>query len=149
MASICLGLNELKWSPPQILHHASEADLVYLHVFIMTVVLQTILPFARCSQIFMLQYLNAYTFNSLAPGRSECDSKNVIFNPVSLIGIFRSSHDNAFRWMPQDLTDDKSTLVQVMAWCRQATSHYLSQCSLSSLSAYCVARPQWVKWALN
>ena len=26
------------------------------------------------------------------------------------------------------LTDDKSTLVQVMAWCRQATSHYLSQC---------------------
>ena len=27
-----------------------------------------------------------------------------------------------------DLTDDKSTLVQVMAWCRQATSHYLNQC---------------------
>ena len=24
--------------------------------------------------------------------------------------------------------DDKSTLVQVMAWCRQATSHYLNQC---------------------
>ena len=30
--------------------------------------------------------------------------------------------------MPGDLTYDKSTLVQVMAWCRQATSHYLSQC---------------------
>ena len=29
--------------------------------------------------------------------------------------------------MPLDLTD-KSTLVQVMAWCRQATSHCLSQC---------------------
>ena len=27
---------------------------------------------------------------------------------------------------------DKSTLVQVMAWCRQATSHYLSQCWHSS-----------------
>ena len=25
-----------------------------------------------------------------------------------------------------DLTDGKSTLVQAMAWCRQATSHYLS-----------------------
>ena len=25
--------------------------------------------------------------------------------------------------MPQDLTGDKWTLVQVMAWCRQATSH--------------------------
>ena len=83
-------------------------------------------------------------FNSLAPGRSECDSKNVIFNLVLLIGIFRSSHDNALWWMPQDLTDDKSTLIKVMAWCCQATSHYLSQCWLSSLSPYGVARPQWV-----
>ena len=86
-----------------------------------------------------------WCFNSLAPGRSECDSKNVIFNLVFLlIGIFRSSQDTALRWMPQDLTDDKSTLVQVMAWCCQATSHYLSQCWLSSLSPYGVARPQWV-----
>ena len=42
--------------------------------------------------------------------------------------IFKSSHDNVLRWMPQDLTDDKSTLVQVMALCRQATGHYLNQC---------------------
>ena len=33
--------------------------------------------------------------NSLASGRSECDSKNVIFNLVLMICIFRSSHDNA------------------------------------------------------
>ena len=79
--------------------------------------------------------------NSLAPGRSECDSKNGIFDLVALIGIFRSSHDNALQWMPEDLTDDKSALVQVMAWCRQATSHYLSQCWLSLLSPYGVARP--------
>ena len=89
-------------------------------------------------------------FNPLAPGRSECDSKNGIFNLVLLIGIFRSSHDNALRWMPQDFTDDKSTLVQVMAWCRQATSHYLSQCWLSLLSPYGVAMSQWVKiWCWN
>ena len=79
--------------------------------------------------------------NSLAPGTSECDYKNVIFNLVLLIGIFRSSHDNALRWMPQDRTDNKSTLVQVMAWCRQATSHYLSQCWPRSLSPYDVTRP--------
>ena len=83
-------------------------------------------------------------FISLAPGRSGCDSKNGIFYLVLLIGIIRSSHDNALWWMPQDLTDDKSTLVQVMAWCRQATSHYLSQCWLSSMLPYGVARPQWV-----
>ena len=88
-------------------------------------------------------------FNSLAPGRSGCDSKNGIFNFVLLIGIFRSSHNNALRWMPQDLTDDKSTLAQVMAWCHQATSHYLSQCWLSSLSPYGVTRPQWVNVRLT
>ena len=27
----------------------------------------------------------------------------------------------ALKWMPLDLTDDKSTLVQVMAWCCQAS----------------------------
>ena len=47
--------------------------------------------------------------------------------------------------MSLDLADDKSTLVQVMAWCRQATSHYLNQCWLRSLSPYGVTRPQWVK----
>ena len=31
-----------------------------------------------------------------------------------------------------------------MAWCRQATSHYLSQCWPWSLSPYDITRPQWV-----
>ena len=52
---------------------------------------------------------------------------------------------DALRWIPLDLTDDKSTLVQVMAWCRQATSHYLSQCLPRSLSPNGISRPQWVK----
>ena len=43
-----------------------------------------------------------------------------------------------------DFADDQSTLVQVMAWCRQATSHYLSQCWPRSLLPYGVTRPQWV-----
>ena len=47
--------------------------------------------------------------------------------------------------MSQDFTDDQSTLLQVMAWCRQATSHYLSQCLPRSLSPYGATRPQWVK----
>ena len=104
------------------------------------------------SEPMMTKFNNVYMcstggrwLNSLAPGRSECDSKNVIFNLVLVIGIFRSSHDNALRWMPQDLTDDKSTLVQLMAWCQQATRHYLSQCWLSSFLPYGIARPQWVK----
>ena len=51
----------------------------------------------------------------------------------------------ALRRMLLDFTDDKSTLVQVMAWCRQATSHYLSQCWPRFMSPYGVTGPQWVK----
>ena len=69
-------------------------------------------------------------------------SMPVCGNPV--IGIFKSSYDNVLRWMPQDLTDDKSTVVQVMAWCRQATSLYLNQCWPRSPTPYSVTRPQWV-----
>ena len=36
------------------------------------------------------------------------------------------------------------TLIQVMAWCRQATSHYLSQCWPRSMTPIDVTRPQWV-----
>ena len=50
----------------------------------------------------------------------------------------------ALWYMPLDLTNDKSKLVQVVAWCHQATSHYLSQCWSRSLSPYGVIRPQWV-----
>ena len=33
------------------------------------------------------------------------------------------SNEIALRWVPLDLTYDKSTLVQVLAWCHQAISH--------------------------
>ena len=67
-----------------------------------------------------------------------------IFNLALVIGIFKSSYDNVLRWIPQDLPGDKSTLVQVMAWCGQATSHYLNQCWPRSPAPYGVTRPQWV-----
>ena len=86
----------------------------------------------------------ANLFNSLRSGRSRCDYKHTIFNLVLLSGIIRSSYDNARRWTSRDLTDDKSTLVQVMACCRQATCHYLSQCWPRSMSPYCITKPQWV-----
>ena len=80
-------------------------------------------------------------FNSLAPRRFERNFRKVIFKVIDVWGI---SCEIVLPWTPQDLTVDKSTLVQVMAWCRQATSHYLSQCWPSSLSPYSITRPQWV-----
>ena len=127
----------------------SYGNLVQKYPWLRKLSLRWPLPHSRVRQRVgsYTGLLHRNSINSLAPGRSECKSENVIFNLVLLIGIFRSSHDNALWWMPQDLTDDTSTLVQVMAWCRQATSHYLSQCWFSSLSPCGVARPQWVNVA--
>ena len=47
-------------------------------------------------------------------------------------------------WTSLGFTDNKSTLVPVMAWCHQATSHYLNQCWPRSKPPYGVTRPQWV-----
>ena len=48
----------------------------------------------------------------------------VIFKVKSRINIFSISCEIAPMW---DLTDDKSTLVQVMAWCHQATWAHVDQ----------------------
>ena len=82
--------------------------------------------------------------NSLAPVRFQFNFRKVIFKLTLMNGGWGMSYEIAVRWMPLDLTDDKSTLVQVMAWCRQATSHYLSQCWPRSMSPNGVTRPQWV-----
>ena len=44
----------------------------------------------------------------------------VIFNLILVTESWGVSCAIVFRWMSLDFTDDKSTLVQVMAWCRQA-----------------------------
>ena len=73
--------------------------------------------------------------NSLAPGKLEWNFRHVIFKQILVIGwgIFS---EIALIWMSLDSTNDQSTLVQVMAWCRQATNHYLSQCWPRSLLPY-------------
>ena len=83
--------------------------------------------------------------NWLAPGRCGSNFKSVIFKHILRITFIKASCEIAPRWIPQNTFDDKSTLVQVMAWCRQAPSHYLSQCWPRSMPPYDVTRPQWVK----
>ena len=48
----------------------------------------------------------------------------------------------ALSWMPLDLAYEKSTFVQLMAWCCQAISHYLRQ--YRSRLSYAITRLQWV-----
>ena len=91
--------------------------------------------------------------NSLAPGIFEQNVRWIIFKLILVIDSWCVSCEIALRWISLDLTDDKSTLVQVMAWCRQATSHYLSQCWPRFMSPYDVTGPQgvnkptsWIGW---
>ena len=48
------------------------------------------------------------------------------------------------RWMSLNLTVDNSTMVQVMAWWRQTTSYYLSQCWYRHMWPFGITKSQWV-----
>ena len=68
----------------------------------------------------------------------------IIFKLILVIDGQGISFEIALRWMLLDFIDDKSALVQVMAWCHQAPSCYLSQCWPISMSPYGITRPQCI-----
>ena len=81
--------------------------------------------------------------NVLAPKHIEMGSyfKPVISKHILRIEFPGTSFAITFRWMPQNTFEDKSILVPVMAWCRQAASHYLSQCCRRSMTQYGITKP--------
>ena len=87
---------------------------------------------------------NQCLINSLAAGRCGNNFKSIIFKLIFQIDILNNSYRIALRRMPQNPFDDKSVLVQVMAWCHQTTSHHLKQSWPRSLSPYGITRPWWV-----
>ena len=99
LITIAKGISSLKTSSPEILATAKVIDHPNL----------------------VWKYLSA--FKSVSTGRSGFDVKIKIFNIHLLTGIYRSTCDNALRWMPHDLTNSKSILVQMITWFHQATSH--------------------------
>ena len=69
--------------------------------------------------------------------------ENVVINLK--IKFMSTSWEIAYTWMLHNTSDDKSTLVQVMAWCHLAPSHYLSQYWPISVSQHGITMPQGVK----
>ena len=70
------------------------------------------------------------------------DINSLAFRSLCPITTWALADEIAPRWMPQNLTNEKSTQVQVMAWCRQTTRQYLSRCWPKSMKPYGVSRPQ-------
>ena len=65
--------------------------------------------------------------NSMALGKFEFNCRKVILKLILAIGDWGIPCEIVHRCMSLGFTVDRSTLVQVMAWCRQVTSHYLNQ----------------------
>ena len=71
---------------------------------------------------WLMAFSVSWQINSLAPGKFELNFI-VIFKVILVIDGWSISCQIALRWMSLDPTDDKSTLVPVLAWCPQATNH--------------------------
>ena len=60
-----------------------------------------------------------------------------LLHQITITGIMIISIETAITWIAQDLTNVyRSILVQVMAWCHQAPSHYLKQHWAKSVIPY-------------
>ena len=98
----------------------------------------TINPYNVC-QIY--HWVNHFGkgFNALAPGKYGNNLKTLTSIILKLI-MQNNSLDThceiACSWMPKNLINGKSTLVQVMTRCLQATIRYLNQRRPRSISPY-------------
>ena len=99
----------------------------------------------QCRKALLTLHGCRMIINSLAPGRFDWNFRRALFKQILVIDGWGISCEIGLIWMSLDFTDDQSTLVQVMAWCRQATSHYLNHCWPRSPTPYVITRPQWVK----
>ena len=99
----------------------------------------------------MSQYTNRSVqddINSLAPGRYASNFKSITFKLITQNSSLGTCCESLV-WIPENLTYEKSTLAQVMAWCHQVTSCYFSQCWSRSVSPFGVTKPNCVHLILQ
>ena len=91
---------------------------------------------------------NVTWFNSLTPGRFGNNFNSVNSEYMLWIKSLGASCEIALGWITQNIFNDKSTLIRVMAWCRQATNHYLNQCWPRFTSPYDITSQSTLSWYL-
>ena len=87
-----------------------------------------------CSTVAHISTLSASLFtpgqsfnNSLAPGRCGSNFKSINLKLIIQNSSLGTPCKIALMWMSQNLNNEKYPLVQINAWCYQATRHHLSQ----------------------
>ena len=83
-------------------------------------------------------------FNSLDPGRCGSRYKSMIFKLITQYSSLGTHSEIALRQIQQSLINEKLALDEMIAWCHQATSHYMSQCWPRSMLPYGITNTQWV-----
>ena len=73
-------------------------------------------------------FLFGRRFKSLAPGRRGSNHGPMLFKLIIQRSNLGTHSEIGPRWMSYNLTNEMSTLVQVMTWYRRITRYYLSQC---------------------
>ena len=97
---------------------------------------QSVWKISSCTKPKHIYVSRAWYKIALAPGRFERNFRQVNFKLNLGIDGCEISYETVLRWMSMDLIDDKSTLVQVMAWPR-------------SISPHCVTRLLYVNSIVN
>ena len=99
--------------------------------------------------MYMLQgVLKRWRFNTLRLGQNGCHFPDKIFKCIFLNESVWISIRMSLEFVPKVPRNNIPALVQIMAWCLQATSHYLNQWWPSLPTHICITRPQWVKQSL-
>ena len=92
--------------------------------------------------VHIFQKLASNFINSLTPETFPRILIQMVSKPSWVIDVLSIFRGMALIWLSLGLTEDKWTMVKAMAWCHEATSHYLNQCSPRSVSPDGVNRPQ-------
>ena len=145
-----IGFDLIKWNMEGLLSR-STYFLCQINVF-ESFELQADVIYHKIKPIILISFnskpraRHAVYLQNMAPGR--CGSK---FDNITFILLIQNSSlgvqwEIALWWMPQKLAKEKSTLLQVMACCLTAPSHYLNHCEPRSLWPYCITSPQYPRW---
>ena len=81
--------------------------------------------------------LHIFAFlNILASGKCGSNFKSIISYSLCRLFAWPPAEKMSAGESHKNLNSEQSALVQLMAWCRQATGHYTSQCWASSMTSY-------------